>query len=641
MLGSQNQEIDMIQLQEQITQTKDVERKGVLLEQYISMAEQQQGREQIVDALLDNGRHYFQQRKYEKATAFYERVIAMNLCTMETAHAYNNLGLIERMQGKYHNAQGYFTDAITYYEQFGNSRSIAHTLINAAQVSRLMGDFEKEINELYEALPIVDTLNDPALKATLYYSLSIALRNMESYEEAVDYQKQALAIRKDLNDRKGVAASYSTLGNIYREWEDYAAAIPYFRKAIGIKDSLNLRQSLGVSYHGLGSTYTGVQKWDSAWYYYRKAFEIKKAVSDQRGLAETSKELARVALVQKQMDSAEYYLKYTDDWLNNSEDLVMRLRTTNIKKDYFVQLGQTDSALHYGEKYVEYYKEFLINKQGSVVKELELKYEENKDLINVLKQEQEQFKQVAALKDIKIKYRNLGLLLAFFVIVSLVVLFFWYRSRASLLQIQAHQQGQEVFRKQVAMVLHDEVANKISGLRLKIVVLENGTAIGEKRISDELSLLYEKIRQLSHELAPVTHQIQNQCIIEAFGHLFSDMQRYRTISIDVQGLGDSSLKGLKKEYQAVLYSIVEELLINISKHARSQKVTVNFSEDKTSYCVVVRDYGIGLPKMNHRGMGLKNITANTQLLRGDFKMTNTQPGCSAKVCFPKYINRQR
>ena len=637
---SQNPGKSISSVKKEITETKDNEVKTGLLTLYLTLAEQQANRDTLVDALMKNGRHYFVTREYEQAAPFYERVIGLNVCTIQTAHAHNNLGLVEKKLGKYRSSLARFAEAKLQYEQFGNDRSVARTLINAARVSQLIGDFEREISQLYEALPIVNNLDEPSLKAVLLYSLSIALTNMEAYEEAVEYQKQALNIRKELGNYNNVAVSYNALANTYREWEQYGSAIPYFRKAIQIQDSLKLQQPLSISYHNLASTYTGTKQWDSAWYYYRRSFDIKKAISNKRGIAETSKELAQVALEQGQTDSAGYYLKETEDWLRQSEDMVMRLRTIHIKKDYFIQRGQMDSALYYGEQFVKDYPQYVDNKKGSILKELELKYEENKTLITTLEKEQLQLQQAVILKDLKLKYRNVLLVLSFFVILSLTGLFFWYRSQASLKEIRAHQKGQDAFRKQAAMVLHDEVASKLFGLRLKMAALENGNEIAsdQKSSSEELSLLYKKIRQLSHELAPARHHIETQSITEAFANLFSDIERYRNINIDVQGMGDSNLTALKKENQIALYSIIEELLINVSKHSRSDRALVTFAENGNQLSVSVRDYGIGFPKNSGHGMGLKNVYANTKLLRGHFDMTNVKPGFKAILTFPTIPN---
>ena len=224
-----------------------------------------------------------------------------------------------------------------------------------------------------------------------------------------------------------------------------------------------------------------------------------------------------------------------------------------------------------------------------------------------------------------------------------MVFFFFYRGRLRLKKLQALQNGQETVRKKIASSLHDSVASKISGIRLKLLAITNGSKDSKKQqeIADELGNLYEGIRRLSHRLSPITYQIQHQVFSKALSNLFSDFQRYRNINIDVQGLADVPLNTLKEPGKISLYSIFEELLHNIYKHAKSNNVHVTFSQKNNLLLFSVKDDGIGMPKEYNHGIGLYNIASHVTLLKGKWQIKEGLPGCLVEIQIPYRKNKTK
>ena len=588
------------------------------------------------------GDHYLTQRDYDTAITYYLKILQTKSSVETKAQAHNNMAIAFKKQGRYTQALEFFKSAVELYAQLRNEENRAIALINAAQVCKLQGDLEQQIQLLYLARPILDQLKHKGLQSSLYYNLSNAHRHIKAYDKAIIFQRKAIALRTELGNKKGLANAYNSLGNIFREQRKFDSAIPYFQKAIKIKSTLNLPISLAVSYHSLGSVYAVQKDYDPALDYYNKAYKIRDSLNDYHGKAMTSNELAKNYIVIGDYALANYHLNTIQKWSETNSVLNIQLRTAELKKTYFQKLRQTDSLLHYSNKYLDLYKAYYEADKAKALLQLQEQYEsKNKDeLIDDLKVKEARLLQDQKIKDLKIKQRNLLLLIATVVIITVMVVFAYYRNRMKLRQIEAHQVGQEVIKQQVATALHDKVANKISGIRLKIIALINGNVFNKdhKNIANELGSLYENIRKLSHQLAPIAYHLERQTLTQALSNLFSDFERFRKIKLDVKGLGDSQLNQLKKQQQIALYCILEELLLNTFKHAKTKKVDLEFIEQKRQINIVVEDYGIGLPEHHHQGIGLLNIQTHIKILKGQFNIQNTGTGCKATLSFPKKPN---
>ena len=71
------------------------------------------------------------------------------------------------------------------------------------------------------------------------------------------------------------------------------------------------------------------------------------------------------------------------------------------------------------------------------------------------------------------------------------------------------------------------------------------------------------------------------------------------------------------------YRIIQESMQNIRKHAKANKVNVNFVRDDNSLQLIVEDDGVGM-KVNKvkRGIGVKNIKSRVQQMGGDVNISS-------------------
>ena len=85
------------------------------------------------------------------------------------------------------------------------------------------------------------------------------------------------------------------------------------------------------------------------------------------------------------------------------------------------------------------------------------------------------------------------------------------------------------------------------------------------------------------------------------------------------------VEALTTEQNNTFYLICQEGLANIAKHAHAKSVSVNFSEMKDRFVLMIIDDGIGFDTSKERKSthhGVTNMFTRTRSLGGDFDITS-------------------
>ena len=192
--------------------------------------------------------------------------------------------------------------------------------------------------------------------------------------------------------------------------------------------------------------------------------------------------------------------------------------------------------------------------------------------------------------------------------------------------INATIDGQEIERKKIAAVLHDNISAMLSsaGLQLSAFVAGNPQPPDEIRKTREIIReTHDKVRDLSHELVPV--------LLAKFGLLYAlqDLCDKNSNSV-MQFNCDSKIPEKRRydeDFEMKIYFIITELLNNIIKHSGASEANVLISEANEMLTIVIIDNGRGFdtskPHLNE-GFGLTQIRARIVNMNGTFTI-NSRP----------------
>ncbi|MGB8991620.1 MAG: chemotaxis protein CheB [Desulfobaccales bacterium] len=155
--------------------------------------------------------------------------------------------------------------------------------------------------------------------------------------------------------------------------------------------------------------------------------------------------------------------------------------------------------------------------------------------------------------------------------------------------------AQECERQALSLALHEELAQNLVALKLRLRPLEAALAPDRREAREELrsalqdiDAMVEGARELSWGLHP---QVLELGLIPALQHLLNQFQGHFRIDADFQVSG---LDGLfAPETQVVIYRVLQEALVNVVKHARATRVSVKIDKPDGRVQFQVADNGVG------------------------------------------------
>ncbi len=190
--------------------------------------------------------------------------------------------------------------------------------------------------------------------------------------------------------------------------------------------------------------------------------------------------------------------------------------------------------------------------------------------------------------------------------------------------------AEERERRQIARDLHDDLGQTLAAARIRLSALCLDGREEVRGRANEVGSLIDRasgaIRSLASQLAPdVLHELGLSAALEWLGEEIE-----RTFGLKVDVADDGLPKPLSHEARSIMYRAVRELLINVAKHAATERATVECRSTAEQIIVRVSDEGVGyattpLGTRSPRGLGLINVRERLSLIGGTAEFRST-PG---------------
>lgn len=201
-------------------------------------------------------------------------------------------------------------------------------------------------------------------------------------------------------------------------------------------------------------------------------------------------------------------------------------------------------------------------------------------------------------------------------------------------------QMRENERKRIARDMHDNIIQAITAFRFQLNELYD---------SEKLSIDDEEADGLQHNLLTITQDIRDIVFdlrppaLDATGlqsAIVSLVESYHArgnLSIAVQVEGEQIVNQLAEEVAICLYRVLQESLLNITKHADTRSAEVALLADETSVTMTVHDSGKGFSAPDRIGslaqtgqFGLLGAQEFVETVNGEFSV-DSSPGKGATI----------
>lgn len=195
-------------------------------------------------------------------------------------------------------------------------------------------------------------------------------------------------------------------------------------------------------------------------------------------------------------------------------------------------------------------------------------------------------------------------------------------------------------RQRLGRELHDGLCQTLAGIAALSASLSKGLvsvseshAAASSEISRLLNAAIGEAHDLARGLAP--KGLQDTDLGGAFAALAGDVQRQHRIHCKLECHGP--FFRVLPEFEAQLYRIGQEAVMNSVTHSRAERIDVGLSTTGAEGRLSIRDDGMGLPEdaYDSGGIGLNTMHYRSRLIGGSLEVRRRSRGGTVVICtFP-------
>jgi len=191
-------------------------------------------------------------------------------------------------------------------------------------------------------------------------------------------------------------------------------------------------------------------------------------------------------------------------------------------------------------------------------------------------------------------------------------------------------------RKRIARELHDDTAQAITSILVRLRLLERSTedAAVLKNVEELRELTsgaLDSVRRMAMDLRPASlDDLGLVPALQSYAEQFSQSTPI-AVSVEVEGLG----RRLPRDVELVLYRVFQEALTNVSKHASAKTALVQLKRQRNEVTLVIEDDGDGFDPGEYNptqgsGLGLFGMRERLTLVGGAVQV-ESEKGKGTKI----------
>lgn len=529
----------------------------------------------------------------------------------------------------------YYKEAEKLFRLIGNNDRTAKALFNKAHLLFTEGNYiESEVEVIKALTKLKDSKNFELLYNCHYLqaSIHIELDELENAEKYLSLTQESLNKLKKSSKDNEKFYNYTTYWiiarcNVYDKKGEYSNSITAL-KSIASNDLLKNHPDLYSLV--LGNLAYAIMKngdYKAAKKYYDLSIKITKEKMDLSGY------------LYKIINYGEYHLLVNDTIKAQSlfKEAVSISRELKAEKELlkalnFLSFLDKNNSTFYKNEYVK------------VVDSLGKRQRLNSDKFARI--EYETGKVIDANRILTSKNLQLILLISISIIVFIIVFFYRYKiaKKKELLLLEQKSLAddelnylitnfqselvkvKELEQDRISKELHDGVMNQIYGVRMNLGYLNSfdDNDSKEKRLFlvKELQQIELEIRDLSHEL-----NVDTKFKLADFDFLLNSLVKSYNAMAETSFIVEHHDVIKWDNYTSIvkltIYRVLQELFLNVVKHASAKKCTVVFNTQISYLIIKVYDDGVGFDILSKgNGIGLKNIDDRLQVINAELLVSS-------------------
>ncbi len=543
---------------------------------------------------------------------------------------YYGIGYCFYKKGEIQKAQKYIYAAIPIALKSDNFQTLALAYNQLGLIKNNDSDYQTAIKLFLKSLKISEK-NGLSEKSFALKNLGNLFLSQNDTVQAIKYYQEDYQYTKDKNLVPEQFGSCNNLGLIMRK-KNPALALEYFKKALSIAQKLDNKRwqyDIYINLSVLLMSDNQFKNFNQTLSYLNSAKLLIEDIGDPNLYFLYYYNLGGYYYKKKQYPEAiNYYLKAEKTAENTEIPLDYKISLMDDLSTVLEKNKEYEKAYHYQKTYHKLQDSIFSTEKVKNINEIITKYEVGKknDQIQILNKQKE-------LQEKKNKLVVITSLLSIFILIGL--LYFGYKrsqfqkklnrqekekilKEQELKEMSALINGQNIERNRIAKDLHDGVAGDLAGIKL-LLAKENTYLKNEnlQKIQENLSEVFQEIRKISHNLS--INNIKEKTLKNLLSDLKENYQQRNEFSFDVYIYPENAIDDLDEIKKLNIYRILQELLHNISKHAKATEVELSINRHHNDINIIIVDNGVGFD-VHKKGIGLKNIEERLKIISGEMNV---------------------
>ncbi len=195
----------------------------------------------------------------------------------------------------------------------------------------------------------------------------------------------------------------------------------------------------------------------------------------------------------------------------------------------------------------------------------------------------------------------------------------------------AHQilMAHEEERKEISRELHDELAQILAGVNVRLAVIKETSSINDRHIIKNIL----KTQKMVEESVDMVHRFAfrlRPAILDDLG-LIPALRSYikglrKRKGLDIHFSAPEEIEALDNMRRTALYRVVQEALTNVARHAEAQLATVKIEKTHAQINLEIHDDGKSfqidslLQPTSHQHLGLLGMRERVEMVGGKFSI---------------------
>ncbi len=174
------------------------------------------------------------------------------------ARALSGAGNLAGVQHDFERARIFYEECLTIYEELGDERGLAATLVSMGRNAHYQGDHEQAASRLRRGLALWRELGDKRGIAIALGNLATLVWDQEDYAGARLLREESLTLFREVGDLRSVAFALGSLARVVRSQGEIAQAEALWLNSLGRFVELGVREEICECLEGLaGISLTG------------------------------------------------------------------------------------------------------------------------------------------------------------------------------------------------------------------------------------------------------------------------------------------------------------------------------------------------------------------------------------------------